>query len=96
MLARPLPLARLAQGHKQEDLALAADAKTRIVIYGSKPVVEELSRFVTGGGSLVSAEGRDAFAAVVDAMRKDAGHGNLAREAVENLLFGPRGPQATH
>jgi len=75
---------------------LAADAKTRIVIYGSKRVVEELSRFVADGGSLVPTEGRDAFAAVVEDMRKEAGHGNLAREAVENLLFGPRGSLATH
>lgn len=81
-------VARLAQEHKKEDLALAADAKVRIAIYGSKAVGEGLSEFILKGGSLASDEGRATFLAVVEAMRKESGYGGLERSDIENLLYG--------
>jgi hypothetical protein len=81
-------VAGLAQERTRENLAQAADAKTRIAIYGSKSVAEQLSRFLAASGSLATGEGRDSLVPVVETMRREARCGDLSRADIKNLLFG--------
>lgn len=73
-----------------DKLALIADAKTRICIYGSFEVVQNLSDFDKSGAIARQREGQDALAALFSAMRKDVtGRGFSGREDVfVPLLFG--------
>jgi hypothetical protein len=77
------------QGRSKEALALATEAKTRICIYGSPSIIQQLGEFeragarVTGGGQAVVTE-------LLKAMRKDMG---IARAMVQEsdlrlILFG--------
>jgi hypothetical protein len=69
---------------------LVADAKSRIAIYGSKPVVSALADFLRGGVVLDSPERQKAFTAVCQVMRADSRPGPDAAtdDDVHFLLFG--------
>ena len=54
-----------------EQLTLAADAKTRICIYGSTPVVQKLGDFERAGATAASPIGQAALIALLVAMRMD-------------------------
>lgn len=69
----------------------AADAKTRICIYGSPSVVRALSAFERAGAKVIGEAGRGAVAQLVMAMRTDVG---VSRAQVDEgdlhmVLFGP-------
>lgn len=51
--------------------ARAADAKTRICLYGSKDVITSLAAFERAGGMLRNEKQREAFMRLVTAMRCD-------------------------
>lgn len=86
-------LAALANARKSEEqLVLAANAKTRICIYGSGVVVKRLTEFSKTGSTTATNTGRAALAALVQAMRKDvAGRGlRIPNDDFQHLLFGSR------
>tara|TARA_X000001316_G_C919643_1_gene33751 strand:- start:719 stop:1138 length:420 start_codon:yes stop_codon:yes gene_type:complete len=75
-----------------ELFARAADAKTRICIYGDRAVVIALSDFEAAGAKLITEEGFNAFLNLVSEMRVQAlneSDGGL-REKLSPILFGPR------
>lgn len=55
----------------EEMMILVADAKSRIAIYGSEPVVASLAAFLRGGAVLDSPERADKFTDVCQRMRND-------------------------
>ena len=69
---------------------LLADAKSRIAIYGSDPVVGSLAHFLRGGNVLDSAERTRAFTAVCEQMRGDTRPklGRITDSDMHFLLFG--------
>jgi hypothetical protein len=75
----------------REVFAKTADAKTRICLYGSVSSIEAFSRFEKLGAGTQSSEQRDAFVAMVAAMRKDSGNTALpSAENLERVLMGNR------
>ena len=64
--ASSLDAARLAN-------AEAADAKTRMAVYGTSGVIAALARFEEAGAVLDNAQTRAAFVALVGAMRQRSG-----------------------
>lgn len=66
-------------------LARAADAKTRICLYGSQEVIALLAAFEKEGGVIGSAQQRSAFVRLVQAMRLNSG-AKIAN--IELILFG--------
>jgi hypothetical protein len=78
-------------------LALIADAKTRICIYGSLDVVQELHDFEKLGAIATGPRGHAALAALLSAMREDVtGRGFSGREDIFlYILFGKTGAGAT-
>jgi len=69
-----------------EIFARAANAKTRISIYGSAPVLTALAEFEKAGGAVQSEAQRAAMVVLVSAMREDgAGKGRLA--VAEDVLM---------
>lgn len=81
-----------ASGHSRdaEKVALIADAKTRICIYGSLAVVQKLRDFDKTGAIAARTDGETALLALLSAMREDVtGKGFAGREDVfRPLLFG--------
>ena len=79
----------LAQDRSKEQLALAADAKTRICIYGSMTLVQRLSDFERAGAIAAQGAGRAALLELVRAMREDVTHSaiQLRREDLMHILF---------
>ena len=79
------------KGKSPEVSGLAADAKTRICIYGSPAVVRKLGEFQKTGAIVASAESKAAIAELLREMRADMdgrAHG-LDEEALHWTLFGP-------
>jgi len=72
-------------------LAKAADAKTRIVIYGSTAVIEALTNFEKVGAVINTPQAEEKFLALCNAMRRESiGKAGKARaEALKLILFGP-------
>lgn len=70
----------------------AADAKARIAVYGSKEVIEALSRFEESGAVLLNAAASKAFVSLVAAMR--SGAGRVSERDLELLLFGASSKEA--
>jgi len=85
-------LATAATDHKSTiSMALAADAKTRICVYGSAGVLRQLSAFEQIGAKIESADARRIIAHLLKAMRDDVG---VSRRRIEEthlhyVLFGP-------
>jgi hypothetical protein len=85
------------QNRSKETLAAAADAKTRICIYGSAAVIKELGRFSTTGANTAAPEGRAVIVDLVKAMRRDIGktdHAVSERDLLD-ILFGPEPPESS-
>lgn len=71
-------------------LASAADAKSRIVIYGSSKVIAKLAEFEIKGAVLNTPERGEAFLSMFIEMRKDGGAEDqqIAIEHLRLVLFG--------
>ena len=69
---------------------LVADAKARIAIYASKPVVSALAIFLRGGAHLDSPERTDEFTKVCQKMRRDRSlkFDEVTDQEAHYLLFG--------
>ena len=80
------------QDVSEETLSLAADAKTRICIYGARSVVRQLARFERTGAQIVTNESRTAVANLIGSMRRDMGSvgGEVSEDDLHNILFGVR------
>jgi hypothetical protein len=76
-------------------IAMAADAKTRVCIYGSSMVIKQLSAFEQVGAKIESDESRRTVARLLVAMREDMGvSGKRVDEAdLHLILFGPSQPE---
>jgi hypothetical protein len=91
-------LRALAQaGHAKgpEDLAkarlLAADAKTRIVVYGDRAVLDALATFEEAGASMNNPRSTQCFLQRALTMRAKA---DVDAERLRTVLVGPKGPSA--
>jgi len=84
------------QNRSKETLAAAADAKTRICIYGSAAVIKELGKFSTIGANTVTPEGRTVIVNLVKAMRHDIGKTDhaVSVQDILDILF-ESGPSAS-
>ncbi len=73
-----------------EKLALIADAKTRICIYGSLNVVQKLRDFDRIGATAARPDGQAALTALLSAMREDVTGKDFAdlEDVFRPLLFG--------
>jgi len=80
------------QGSQERDLlAIAADAKARICLYGSRQVVGAFASFEKLGAAVISPRQCESFVAMIVAMRKDSGNTSRARiEDVRQLLLGSK------
>jgi hypothetical protein len=65
--------------------ACAADAKTRICLYGSKDVITWLAKFESAGGIISNEKQRETFVRLVMAMRNDT---KVKDVEVSLILFG--------
>ena len=91
-----------AAGHLRSDEDLrdahrdAADAKSRIAVYGSAKVVHALAQFEEAGAVLDNACAYNAFIQLVAAMRPSGE--SLSLRDIELILFGPerRGNHVQH
>jgi hypothetical protein len=73
----------------REISAKAADAKARVCLYGSLESVRAFAQFEKLGAQIQSAEQRNAFVAMMIAMRRDSGIGPMpTAEDVELVLLG--------
>lgn len=78
--------AHLSLAVKEEQaFARIADAKTRICLYGSQEVVMSLAKFERSGGVINNEEQREAFVALIQAMRGDS---NVKSTELELILLG--------
>ena len=68
-------------------IALVADARARIAIYGGKGVVHCLSEFIALGAQTCSPQGMHAFAELCTSMRAETGREHLPAEEIARLLF---------
>jgi len=78
------------RSEKLENVTLLADAKARISIYGTKPVVESLAEFLRGDETLNSLGSKKAFVKVCQTIRSEsltADQAVLDRD-VSQLLLG--------
>lgn len=78
-------------GRTKEILSAAADAKTRICIYGSPTVIDHLHEFEASGASTSSPRGKEAIVALLRAMRSDIGKASqsVSNHTLEGILLGP-------
>jgi hypothetical protein len=83
--------ATAATGRKAEAQGQAADAKTRICIYGSAGVVGALSTFERAGANGIDEAGQRAIAQLVKAMCSDTGVAGAKLDDADFhlVLFGP-------
>jgi hypothetical protein len=69
--------------------ARTADAKSRICLYGSTESIRTFASFEKLGASIQSAEQRNAFVAMVAAMRRDSGSTSEPKdEDLQQVLLG--------
>jgi len=84
-------IAHIAQdGGSKENLAAAADAKTRICVYGSQEAIDRLRQFEAVGASTSSLEGKKAIVGLIRAVRSDTrkdGH-RIGSETFREILLG--------
>ena len=83
-------VAAVSQNRTQEQLALAADAKTRICISGSAQVVQRLAEFERSGANLSNTVSRSSLIKLVSAMRRDVvlSDAMLNHTDLSDILFG--------
>lgn len=84
-------LATAATDRKAVAVGMAADAKTRICIYGSPAVMRALAGFEQAGARVDGDIGRSAVAQLIKAMRADMGAsaGRVYDTDLHMVLFGP-------
>ncbi len=70
-----------------EGIALVADARARIAIYGGGEVVHALSEFIARGAQTCNPQGMKAFAELCASMRAETGREHLPAEEIARLLF---------
>lgn len=88
-------VSRFAQAAKTDPakrlhiLAEAADAKTRITIYGSRKIVELLASFERSGATLATEEGMKTFLLLVSRMRSESvpSHETVSATEIESIGF---------
>jgi hypothetical protein len=82
-------------GRSKDHLAMVADAKTRICLYGSPKVIQSLSTFESSGAVLTSAESQAAMMILLKAMRDDTGMSaaGISEEDFQKIIFGPSRPE---
>jgi hypothetical protein len=85
-----------AHGQTKESLAGAADAKTRVCIYGSPDVMRRLVEFENLGSAADSDESRMVIARLCKDMRRDIGmkDAGLDEHDLYRILFGRAGRHA--
>jgi hypothetical protein len=85
-------LATAATDRVAAALSLAADAKTRICIYGAPSVIQALSAFEQVGAKVSDEAGQTAVAELIRAMRKDIGvtGAQIDERDLHMVLFGPK------
>jgi hypothetical protein len=66
----------------------AADAKARIAVYGSLPVVSALARFEEAGAILTDGTPAEAFISLVSSMRR--GQATVSERDLRTVLLGPQ------
>ena len=71
-------------------MVLAADAKTRICIYGSATVVQRLADFERVGATAANGAGQEALIALMKAMREDITDSGISLRQGDliHILFG--------
>lgn len=67
---------------------IVTDAKARICVYGSKPVLHALCVFSKQGSQTHTPEGMRAYTELCTLMRREAVRGRVAFEDVTTVLFG--------
>jgi hypothetical protein len=85
-------VALLAQhGPAKDSLALAADAKVRVCIYGSSAVIKCMSDFEAAGPSITTPASASAIVSLLVEMRKDTGMWDrlIGREEFQSILISP-------
>lgn len=84
-------VAGLAQQRTGELLAVAADAKTRICLFGGSGVIRSLHIFESTGAAASSIEGQQTLLRLLQEMRQDLlGASQFSNKAeVMSILFGP-------
>jgi hypothetical protein len=91
-------IAAAARLRNDDDLAEAlrafAAAKARIVVYGSRPVVDAIAAFELAGAETGTAEGAATLIAVCRAMRGEQGAGDDVSDSVLRALLIGAGPGA--
>jgi hypothetical protein len=70
----------------QSSLATVVDAKSRILVFGERKVVDALKRYCELGQSLFTNDEKDAYVKLVDSMRKED---TLDYQTVNHVLIGP-------
>jgi hypothetical protein len=86
-------VALIAQhGDSKDNLALAADAKVRMCIYGSPRVIRYLRDFDKAGAVLNSQESFKIITELLKEMRKDTGtdHRGIGEDDFQSILFGSK------
>ena len=76
---------------RKEILAKAADAKTRMSVYGSLTVIEALASFEKAGAVIDSPHAEELFLALCNAIRQESigKSEKIEFEALKLILFGP-------
>ncbi len=78
-----------SEGDLAQALKAFADAKARIVVYGSTPAIEAVAAFERAGASTGKPEGEAALVELCRRMRDDYGAGGrLAQGELEAILLG--------
>jgi hypothetical protein len=86
-------VALIAQhGPSKDSLALAADAKVRVCIYGSPLVIKQLSAFEATGAAIKSAGSAAIIMDLLRAMRADTGMSDrgISQQDFHNIVLGPK------
>jgi ATP-dependent protease HslVU (ClpYQ) peptidase subunit len=68
-------------------MALVADSRARIAIYGGKDVVHSLSEFIALGAQTCNSDGMQAFANLCRSMRAETGRERVSIENIKRILF---------
>lgn len=68
-------------------MALVADSRARIAIYGGRNVVHSLANFIAVGAQTCNREGMQAFAELCSMMRLETGREQVPAKDIDRLLF---------
>lgn len=71
-----------------EGRAIVSDSRSRIVVYGSAPVVSSVAKFTLRGTETVTPEGKEAFAEMCSIMRAESAGQSAPIADVKATLFG--------